>query len=104
MQALLSDWGAEVVWVTTCKDAVLASKKAEGKFDILLVDYHLNFGETGIQVAESLIKEKTLPSLSILITANRSNEIREEANEVGLQYLPKPAKPLALKRMIKSFL
>lgn len=104
MQALLSDWGAEVVWVTTCKDAVLASKKAAGKFDILLVDYHLNFGETGIQVAESLIKEKTLPSLSILITANRSNEIREEAYEVGLQYLPKPAKPLALKRMIKSFL
>ena len=57
-----------------------------------------------LQTNNSLIKEKTLPSLSILITANRSNEIREEANEIGLQYLPKPAKPLALKRMIKSFL
>ncbi|NDW15053.1 hypothetical protein GTQ48_05890 [Alteromonas genovensis] len=113
MQALLSDWGAEVITATGKKDALAAFKH---KPDVIIVDYHLNLGETGTNILQSM---DSLPSesiassgtrkplkpnktaLRILITANRSPEIRDLAAEMNLAYLPKPVKPSALKRLLK---
>ena len=113
MQTLLSDWGAEVITATGKKDALAAFKH---KPDVIIVDYHLNFGETGTNILQSM---DSLPSeskassgtrkplkpnkiaLRILITANRSPETRDLAAEMNLAYLPKPVKPSALKRLLK---
>ena len=120
MQALLSDWGAEVITATGKKDALAAFNH---KPDVVIADYHLNFGETGtdiLQSMDSLLPDsiaslqsialsessKSLkpnnPALRILITANRSPEIRDLAAEMNLAYLPKPVKPSALKRLLKQ--
>ncbi|WP_269520605.1 PAS domain-containing hybrid sensor histidine kinase/response regulator [Alteromonas sp. BMJM2] len=114
MQALLSDWGAEVIVATGKKDAIDAYYQ---KPDVVIADYHLNFGETGTDILQSMdvmLAESTplsksskplksdTPVLRILITANRSPEIRELAGEMDLAYLPKPVKPSALKRLLKQ--
>ena len=120
MQALLSDWGAEVITATGKKDALAAFKH---KPDVIIADYHLNFGETGTDIlqlmdampSESIASLQSIapsesskslkpynPALRILITANRSPEIRDLAAEMNLAYLPKPVKPSALKRLLKQ--
>ena len=108
MQALLSDWGAEVITATGKKDALEAYKH---KPDVVIADYHLNFGETGTDVLLSMASlapmssvscEKYEPAMRILITANRTPEIRDLAAQMDVAYLPKPVKPSALKRLLKK--
>ena len=101
MCALLQDWGATVTWV---KGAEQALRSSQEDFDVLIADYHLNHGEKGTDVANSLYEAGMQFTLSVLITANRSNEVRQEADELGMAYLPKPAKPPALKRLLKQSL
>ncbi|MDY6884761.1 MAG: response regulator, partial [Pseudomonadota bacterium] len=73
-------------------------------FDVLIADYHLNYGENGFDVAAILSEENVSFALKILVTANRSNEIREKAAASQFSYLPKPLKPAALKRLLKQSL
>lgn len=101
MCALLQDWGASVTWVKGANDALV---HATQKFDVLIADYHLNYGETGTEATQSLYEAGMRFALSVLITANRSNEVRQEADVLGMAYLPKPAKPPALKRLLKQSL
>ncbi|MCU7553793.1 hybrid sensor histidine kinase/response regulator [Alteromonas sp. ASW11-19] len=98
MTSLLSDWGASVVSAATYAQALA---RCDTTPDIVLVDYHLDHGETGIEAAQCLRKQWKTPVPGILITANRSDGIRDEAMEADLLYLPKPVKPAALKRLIK---
>jgi Na+/proline symporter/signal transduction histidine kinase/CheY-like chemotaxis protein len=100
MTHLLSDWGAQVHWL---KDKGDASRLTARDYDVLIADYHLNFGETGFEVAETLERLNITFSFKLLISANRSTEIREESAQKGFAYLPKPVKPLALKRTLKQY-
>ncbi|BFT30782.1 PAS domain-containing hybrid sensor histidine kinase/response regulator [Alteromonas sp. D210916BOD_24] len=101
MCALLADWGATVQWVKNQQEALEATTN---QCDILIADYHLNYGEKGADVARALYDNGVTFRLSLLITANRTNEIREEAAALGMAYLPKPVKPAALKRLLKQAL
>jgi Na+/proline symporter/signal transduction histidine kinase len=101
MCALLADWGANTTLITSGTEAANFSHQ---HFDVLIADYHLNYGETGFDVATILSKEKVGFTLKVLVTANRSNEIREEAAALQFSYLPKPLKPAALKRLLKQSL
>jgi len=101
MCALLKDWGARTTLITCRKDVLSLSQK---HFDALIADYHLNFGETGFDVATSLTRAEVSFALKVFVTANRSNEIREEAAAHQFNYLPKPLKPAALKRLLKQSL
>ncbi len=98
MQSLLGDWGANVTWIKGINDSLPATTH----FDVLIADYHLNAGETGTECVKALQLQEVTFGLTLLITANRSNEIREEAASLGMAYLPKPVKPAALKRLLKQ--
>ena len=99
MQALLGDWGGEVITATNKIEALAA---CEMKPDIIIADYHLNFGETGTDVLQAIESLPYVAPLRILITANRSPEVRDIAADMDIAYLPKPIKPSALKRLIKQ--
>ncbi|WP_414830478.1 sodium:solute symporter family transporter [Alteromonas sp. H39] len=98
MTTLLEDWGATVVAAGTYAQALA---RCPSPPDLMLVDYHLDHGETGIDVANSLREKWQVLVPGILNTANRSDGIRDEALEARLLYLPKPVKPAALKRLLK---
>ena len=101
MCALLADWGANTTLITSGAEAPNVSHQ---HFDVLIADYHLNYGENGFDVAAILSEENVSFALKVLVTANRSNEIREEAAALQFSYLPKPLKPAALKRLLKQSL
>ena len=66
----------------------------------LLVDYHLDHGN-GIEAIATLRRRYgELPA--ILITADRSPAVREQAREEGIQVLHKPIKPAALRALLRS--
>ena len=98
MRSLLGDWGADVHWIKGQRDTLPSRKN----FDVLIADYHLNAGEKGIECADLLTQNGFSFHFTLLITANRSHKVREEAASLGMAYLPKPVKPLALKRLLKQ--
>ncbi|GGF82497.1 PAS domain-containing hybrid sensor histidine kinase/response regulator [Alteromonas lipolytica] len=98
MVTLLSDWGASVTVAKSCAEALAHQSMP----DLLMVDYHLDYGETGIQVVEALRTHWQQAIPGVLNTANRHDGVRDEARTAGLLYLPKPLKPAALKRLLKQ--
>jgi CheY-like chemotaxis protein len=92
MRSLLTQWGCRVETVTSGQEALAG---AEGP-DAVLADYHLD-QENGLQVI-SLMREKfgkDLPAL--LLTADRSQEVRSLADAADVVIINKPVKPAALR-------
>ena len=101
MQALLSGWQCEVL---AAHDAVEAEQLVvDGAPDMLLLDYHLDGGQTGLMLRERLAA--VMPERPcVIITADHSEEVRLAVITAGCQLLYKPLKPLALKSVMARFL
>ena len=67
--------------------------------DIILADYHLA-AETGIDCIGAIRARAGYDVPAILITADRSPGVEEEARANGLQLLRKPLKPAALRALM----
>ncbi|MCB1508349.1 MAG: hybrid sensor histidine kinase/response regulator [Hyphomicrobiaceae bacterium] len=100
MVMLLSRWGCEVQ--TGASEAELERKFVQSGLtpDIVIVDYHLDENTTGIEAARKLRWRfgKDLPA--VLLTADRSAELREEAEKKDIALLNKPLRPAALRALI----
>jgi CheY-like chemotaxis protein len=70
--------------------------------DSILVDYHLD-RDNGIDVIAELRRSygPTLPA--ILITADRSPRVRDEARAHDVSLLNKPVKPAALRALLAQW-
>jgi CheY-like chemotaxis protein len=66
---------------------------------VLLIDYHLD-ESNGIEAITELRKRYGPDLTAILITADRSPDVREEARAHGVTVLNKPVKPAALRALI----
>lgn len=102
MEALLTGWGCHPISATNAKTALKAIRKAGAEPDMMLVDYHLDEGNGLTAIAEIRWKHKhDLPAL--LITADRSQDVRAAADEAGVPVLHKPVKPAALKALMAQW-
>jgi Na+/proline symporter/signal transduction histidine kinase len=101
MQSLLETWGCQALCAPSLGDA-LQRWSHNGAPDIVLADYHLDAGETGLDVlaALSLHWDNRLPA--IVISANNSDELRQEVSAAGCLFLPKPVQPGALRASMRS--
>ncbi len=102
MQALLLGWSCQVVAALSETEALKILREGSLNIDIMLVDYHLDKGQTGIEAMKA-IKEylgKLIPG--ILITADFSEEVKEQAIDEGYRYLRKPVNPGALRSLISK--
>jgi PAS domain S-box-containing protein len=100
MRALLAGWGCDVLAAGDA-DAALALAAAAPP-DMLLLDYHLDGGETGLALRERL--SAAMPERPcVVITADHSEQVRAEVLGAGCQLLYKPLKPLALKSVMARF-
>ncbi|MFG1489761.1 hypothetical protein ABMA58_10980, partial [Oceanospirillum sp. HFRX-1_2] len=68
--------------------------------DLLLVDYHLDNDEIGVDVAQELndLMAEAVPV--IVITANYSKALNSEIRAINYQLLNKPVKPMKLRLMM----
>ena len=96
LSQVLKSWGCEVA--VASNQAQLADLVATTTADILIADYQLDHGVTGLDVITAL----ELDSMATIInTANHDEAIRERVSDAGMPLLYKPLKTPALKRMLK---
>ena len=101
METLLRGWGCEVIKAPDLAFALAAISESATTPNGLLVDYHLDDGN-GIEAIVALRRRYgDLPA--ILITADRSPTVREQAREENVQVLHKPIKPAALRALLAQW-
>ena len=101
METLLRGWGCEVIKAPGLGTALAAIAESPIMPNGLLIDYHLDEGN-GIEAIVALRRRcGELPA--ILITADRSPAVREQARAEGIQVLHKPIKPAALRALLAQW-
>lgn len=102
MESLLAGWGCSVLKATELASATQRIAQAKVSVDGLLVDYHLDHGD-GIATIRALRRRFGADLSAILITADRSPGVREEARANDIQVLNKPLKPAALRALLAQW-
>jgi signal transduction histidine kinase/CheY-like chemotaxis protein len=101
METLLRGWGCDVVTAPDLAAALATVASGPAMPNGLLIDYHLDRGN-GIDAIVALRKVcGELPA--ILITADRSPAVREQARAQNVQVLHKPVKPAALRALLAQW-
>ena len=102
METLLGGWGCRVFKAPDLAAAITVIAEAKVSPDGLLVDYHLDDGN-GIAAIAELRRRFGADLTAILITADRSPHVREEARANSIQLLNKPIKPAALRALLTQW-
>lgn len=98
MQALLSQWGVEVITATTIDDALT---KMRLNPHVLLADYHLHDRLDGLDSLDAL-RENARHLHGALLTADGSDELKQAARQRGYLVLTKPVKPASLRSFLAA--
>ena len=101
MSALLEEWGCHVATALDHDEAAEHISNGFGLPDLILADYHLE-ETTGIEVYQTLLEEMDKSIPGVLITADRSEEVKLLAENAGLSLLNKPVKPAALRALVSQ--
>ena len=102
MQSLLSRWQCNVA---VARDRAEVQAVLERGFvpELVLADYHLDNGDTGLELM-GWLREQINPELpGVVISADGRNELVTQIRLHGLDYLPKPVKPAALRALISRY-
>ena len=98
MSVLLSGWGCEVSQAASEGDLDAVLGKV-GIPDLVVADYHLAEG-TGIDLILHLRERLKAQIPALLITADRTPEVRAEAEKHGIGVQHKPVRPAALRAYV----
>lgn len=104
MAAMLGGWGCEVFTATSIGGAKSILRNMEGDPDAILADYHLDNEVTGLMALEALAERLQGDVPSIVITADRSEEVAEQIKRAGHHLLLKPVRPAALRALLSRTL
>lgn len=106
MEALLENWGLEVVVARGPADPAARAALAQGPA-LLIVDYHLDDGLTGEEALADLrargavqLGGRVIPA--VFITADRSEETKARLAAQSLPLLNKPVKPAQLRALLRQ--
>lgn len=104
MRTLLEQWGCEVV--TALSEADLARQVAtdHAGADLLIADYHLDNDRNGVDAVAAINARRATPLPALMITANYSNELKQQVRALGHSLLNKPVRPMKLKAAISHLL
>ncbi len=101
MRALLDRWGCDARLMAGLAD-VEALLAAEPGFrpDIILADFHLDHGHSGLSAVSRLREVHGQAVEAIVITADHSAEVAEAVAAAGCEILRKPVKPAELRALV----
>jgi Na+/proline symporter/signal transduction histidine kinase/CheY-like chemotaxis protein len=102
MQVLLKQWQCTSVCAESGAEAVELLNEAGLLPDAVLADYHLADGENGLDAVARLRRLYGGELPAILITADRSAEVRDRAAEENIYVLHKPLKPASLRALLSQ--
>jgi CheY-like chemotaxis protein len=72
--------------------------------DLLVVDYHLDNEVNGVDVVVKINQQRKQPIPTLMITANYSNELKQQMRALGHTLMHKPVKPMRLKTAMNHLL
>ncbi|PRX09098.1 UNVERIFIED_ORG: Na+/proline symporter [Martelella mediterranea] len=98
MRVLLGGWGAEV-YTAANADAACA---LETRPDVIIADYHLDGGDSGVQAVISLREHFARHIPALLLTADRTQDVRDLAVEEDIVVQHKPLKPALLRAFLNQ--
>ncbi len=102
MRALLEGWDCAVSEATDKRSAVEALQKAMP--DLVIADYQLDDGVTGLQVVQELYRLAGWAIPVIMVTANNTEDVRRMIEEQGYLFMAKPVKPARLRALMTALL
>jgi len=100
---LLKSEGYHTTAVASLAEALEHAAKDPG-LDLLVTDYHLSDGETGMQVIAALREALRVPLRAILITGDTSAAVHQLAMDPHLRLASKPIKAEELLGMLEALL
>jgi signal transduction histidine kinase/CheY-like chemotaxis protein len=103
MHSLLSRWGCQV-WTARNRLECEHLLSEDVQPQLALVDYHLDDGETGTELMAWLRTRLGAPLPGVVISADGRPELIAQVHAAGLDYLPKPVKPAALRALLSRHL
>lgn len=108
MHGLLSRWGASPLVARGLDEAQETMREQQAERGcgpaLLLVDYHLDDGVTGLEVIRALREWSGEHLPAVILTADYSNEVADLVHTAGHALLRKPVKPAALRALVNRVL
>ncbi|MFT4257806.1 MAG: PAS-domain containing protein [Pseudoxanthomonas sp.] len=101
LQALLQGWGCHVR--AAAKGEQAAALLAQSSADAWLFDYHLDDGDTGVEL-HGRLQERFGTRPCLILSADHGDDVRRAVGEADLPLLSKPLRPLALKSVLDRML
>lgn len=97
MRTLLEGWGCRVVTALSEQDLARQVDGYRAEADLLIADYHLDHDQNGVDAVARINACRTSPIPAMMITANYSNELKQQIRERGHTLMHKPVRPMKLK-------
>ncbi len=101
MATLLGGWGCEVATASSHAEALARVREAGRLPDLVLADLHLDEDADGLEVVEALRATWGRAVPAALVTADRDPMLRLRARSKQVELLHKPAKPAALRALLR---
>jgi CheY-like chemotaxis protein len=101
---LLSGWGMDVSDAGTLEAARQAAREHGRRLDLVLTDYRLEDGETGLQTIEALRRDLGARVPALIVSAESGESIRRLADPMGVPVLEKPVAETELRRVLGDLL
>ena len=99
MSGIFRKWGCRVITADSDSKALKAVTEQDDLPDLIISDYHLANGRTGIETVEWLRGELSAPIPAFLISGDTDPATLHEAKVKGFHLLHKPVDPMALRAM-----
>ncbi|MBV2204816.1 MAG: hybrid sensor histidine kinase/response regulator [Pseudomonas sp.] len=103
MNSLLTRWGCQV-WTARDRAECESLLTEDVRPQLVLVDYHLDHGQTGTELMAWLRTRLGEPVPGVVISADARPELVAEIHASGLDFLAKPVKPAALRALMSRHL
>ena len=104
MRGLLRRWGCLVVTAESESAALASLADDDQRPDLIISDYRLADGHTGIEAIQRLRSAFGAPIPAFLVTGDIAPERLREASANGFHLLHKPVGPMALRAMLNQIL
>jgi signal transduction histidine kinase/ActR/RegA family two-component response regulator len=102
MSGIFRKWGCRVVTADSDSKALKAATAQDDVPDLIISDYHLANGRTGIATIEWLRGELSAQIPAFLISGDTDPATMHEAKVKGFHLLHKPVDPMALRAMFNQ--
>ncbi|AJP53116.1 MULTISPECIES: PAS domain-containing hybrid sensor histidine kinase/response regulator [Pseudomonas] len=104
MRTLLEGWGCQVITALSEQDLARQVDNYHAEADLLIADYHLDDDQNGVDAVARINGRRGRAIPALMITANYSNELKQQIRELGHTLMHKPVRPMKLKTAMSHLL